>query len=219
MRTIANVGVCLGVAMGVAVAGCSRQGGGAGADAASEPAPRSFSLADFESFPAEGDWSPTAGGFATSGEPKGYVYSREPIGPGVLRYEYRFPPGEDGGHVGDPNTGLLLFIREPHKTWPECVEVQGKQSEAGRVKANGGMAEPDVLHDEAALAEAPRPPGEWNRVEVTVTKEGLSASLNGRRTASAICPTEKGGPFGLQAERNPVEFRNVTFTPRPPAAR
>ena len=206
--------VCLLVASALTAAGCGESREGTSSTREAEPVVRTFGLSDFQRFPEDAAWTETSDGFRTSGEPKGYVYSAEEIGPGVLTYEYRYPPGEDGSHVEDPNTGLLLFIQPPHKTWPACVEVQGKQSEAGQVKANGGMEPPDVLHDEAALAEAPKPPGEWNRVEVSISDDGLSATLNGVRTASAVCPAGTTGAFGLQAERNPVEFRNVRFMPR-----
>ena len=176
------------------------------------PEPVTFSLADFEVFPDDGDWSATdGGGFRSGGLPKGYVYSRRPIGDGTLRLSYRFEATDDAD-APPPNTGLLLFIEEPHKKWPVCVEVQGKQPEAGRVKANGGRPDPQTLHDEEALATAVNPPGEWNDLEVQLRDESLAVRLNGRLTASAIVADWADGPFGLQAEGNVVEFRDVTFT-------
>ena len=179
--------------------------------AADEPEPIDFRLSDFQAFPPDADWFTREGGFGSGGLPKGYVYSRQPIGRGRLELEYRVDATGEPEAV--PNTGVLLFIEPPHKTWPVCLEVQGKQSEAGRVKANGGADDPQTLHDDEALAASPNPPGEWNELSIQIGPETLAVTLNGRLTASSLIESWKDGPFGLQAEGNPVSFRNVRFTP------
>lgn len=171
-----------------------------------------LTLADFEIFP-NGDttWSGDAA-FETTGENKGYIYTGRSFGEGTISFEYRFPADLGDGVI--PNTGLLLLIEPPHKKWPRCIEAQGKQSEAGQLKGNGGVDGLNVTVNEETLATAINPPGEWNAVEVVVSADTVSAVWNGQITAECDRAGLPEGAFGLQSEGNPVAFRNVRFTPR-----
>ncbi len=75
--------------------------------------------------------------FLCTGKPKCYLHTKAPLGDGTLRFDYRFEPDPK---VTDPvklaahNTGVLLFIQEPHAIWPKSIEVQGKYSEMGQLR-------------------------------------------------------------------------------------
>jgi hypothetical protein len=171
---------------------------------------RPLRLRDFEPFSAQQNtWREDHGMIATTGTPKGYMYSRRTFQNFTWRAEFRFVPSEDASKHDQSNTGFMLCIQEPHKVWPRSLEVQGKWIEMGQIKSNGGVPALTINDDQAAREAARKPVGEWNAIEITVKDGTVSSLLNGK----AICLAEPGelkaGRIGLQAELFPVEFRNV----------
>lgn len=173
--------------------------------------PMHFSLDDFSIFPEDDDSWTDGEVISCAGQSKGYIYTNRSFTEGTISFEYRFPA--DLADEVIPNTGLLLLIEPPHKKWPRCIEAQGKQSEAGQLKGNGGVDGLNPQFNDTALASAIRPPGEWNQVNVVISADSVVASWNGEQTASCGLGGLTNGPFGLQSEGNPVEFRNIVFTP------
>jgi hypothetical protein len=167
-------------------------------------------LADFEQFASRPDtWREEGGMLSTTGQPKGYLFSRRSYRNFTWRAEFRFPPQEDASKAEQSNTGFMLCIQEPHKVWPRSLEVQGKWIEMGQIKSNGGVPDVKRNDDQAARESARKAVGEWNAIEITVKDGTVSSLLNG----IAICVSEPGevteGRIGLQAELFPVEFRRV----------
>ena len=168
-----------------------------------------LSLADFAPFQGdENSWQEIDGVLVGSGEPKGYLFSNAPYGNYTWRAEYRYMP-KDAEASPPPNTGFMIHIQEPHKTWPRSLEVQGRFDEMCSIKSNGGVPALTIEDDAAARESARKPVGEWNAVEI-VSKDGaLTATLNGQ----LICRSEPGelveGPIGLQAELFEVHFRRL----------
>ena len=171
---------------------------------------RPLRLRDFEPFSAQQNtWREEQGMIATTGTPKGYMYSRRTFQNFTWRAEFRFVPAEDTSKHDQSNTGFMLCIQEPHKVWPRSLEVQGKWIEMANIKSNGGVPALTINDDQAAREAARKPVGEWNAIEIAVKDGTVSSILNGK----AICIAEPGelksGRIGLQAELFPVEFRNV----------
>ena len=123
---------------------------------------------------------------ATTGTPKGYMYSRRSFQNFTWRAEFRFVPSEDASKADQSNTGFMLCIQEPHKVWPRSLEVQGKWIEMGQIKSNGGVPALTINDDQAAREAARKPVGEWNAIEITVKDGTVSSILNGK----AICIAE-----------------------------
>ena len=115
----------------------------------------------------------------------------------------------DEEHRAASNTGFMIHINEPHKVWPQSLEVQGKWSEMCSIKSNGGIADLTIDDDPAARESARKPVGEWNDVEIISRDGTLESYLNGTR----ICRSEAGelteGQIGLQSELYEVQFRNL----------
>jgi hypothetical protein len=172
-----------------------------------------LTLEDFQTFMGEADtWKEADGEIVCSGQPKGYIYSREEYGDFVWEAEYMLiaPEGEtDPERIAAANTGFMIHIQEPHKVWPVSLEVQGKHVEMCSIKANGGAAELTIHEDAASRESARKPVGEWNQVQITSRDGALEARLNGE----LICTSEAGeltsGRIGLQSEGFEVHFRNV----------
>jgi hypothetical protein len=171
---------------------------------------RPLRLRDFEQFAAKPNtWREESDMIATNGQPKGYIYSKRSYQNVTWRAEFRFIPSEDTSKADQSNTGFMLCIQEPHKTWPKSLEVQGKWIEMGQIKSNGGVPDVTRKDDQAAREAARRPVGEWNAIEITVKDGAVSSVLNGKPICTAEAGELKDGRIGLQAELFPVEFRNV----------
>ncbi len=168
-----------------------------------------------------GTWSSDGDEFLCTGKPKCYLYTKSPYGDGTLRFDYRFEPD---AKVTDPvklaahNTGVLLFIQEPHAIWPKSIEVQGKHSEMGQLRPNGTKAEVEqlqvVYEDHPEVRESARKPvGEWNSIEIVTKAGAITASINGQVVAIGEPGELKSGLIGLQAEGHRLRYRRLRFSP------
>lgn len=177
---------------------------------------RLLTLEDFEQFGAESEtWKSLADGFACSGKPRGYLYSKQPYQDFTWRFDYRFPRPEklkdDSKFKG--NTGFLVYITGEHKLWPICLEVQGKHIQMAAVKENGGAQPVTVADDDSARQRARAPVGQWNAIEI-VSKEGeLRVSLNGIMIAQSKPDFLSEGLIGVQSEDHPFEVRRMRIRP------
>ncbi len=173
-------------------------------------------LADFEVFqgkarPTEPTWTEDGALLRCTGSPRGYLYSKQNHRDFTLRAELRYASSPDLDSA-NANTGLFVYIKQPHRVWPVCIEVQGKQVEMAAIKGNGRPNPLDpalVRDDEAGRRTARRPVGEWNVLEVDARGGELTTFLNGKKIAvSAPCEL-RDGPIGIQAEGYPYEIRNL----------
>lgn len=182
---------------------------------------RPLTLSDFESFVGKPLKEPTTTWVASHdaivcfGKPRGYLYSRETFGDFTLRLELRFAPPADraGAETFNPNTGVMLFIQEPHKLWPKSLEVQGRWADLASIKANGGAAAIQVHDDDAARQSARKPIGEWNALEIVAKAGAVTAFLNGTKICESQPSDVTSGSIGLQSEDFEVHFRRLRIRP------
>lgn len=173
---------------------------------------RLLSRADFDSFNAEQDtWQVTAEGLLSSGKPKGYLHSKDSFQNFTWRLSYRFPRPD---HLTDDlqfngNTGFLVYISGEHKIWPVCLEVQGKYSEMGAIKENGGAERPEVIDQEEVRRTRRKAVGEWNDLEIISRDGGLIVKLNGDEVARSQPAYLSSGAIGIQSEGFPFEVRRM----------
>src|SRR5436190_9686947 len=147
---------------------------------------RPLRLRDFDQFSAKPDtWREEQDMIVTTGQPKGYMYSKRSYQNFTWRAEFRFPPQQDASKADQSNTGFMLCIQEPHKVWPRSLEVQGKWVEMAQIKSNGGVPALMIKDDQAAREAARKPVGEWNAIEITVKDGAVSAILNGKPICTA----------------------------------
>jgi len=144
-------------------------------------------------------------------------------GMGMLWYhERRFrdftPTVEWKTEAIDNNSGVFVrFHRPSDDPWyavhngheiqiydrPGVDETRGTGSVYGFADAQGG---------------ASKPPGEWNRYEITVVGDKYVVTLNGQRVLKWTSPTDRHGRegyIGLQNhdDASPVRFRNIRVKP------
>jgi hypothetical protein len=178
---------------------------------------RRLSLEDFDPFfakPPQGGaatWSSIHDAIVCTGKPKGYLYSNEKFADFTLRLELRFAPPADeaAAKTFNPNTGVMIYINEPHKQWPKSLEVQGKFSELATIKENGGAAKFEIADDPAARESARKPFGEWNTLEIVSKAGKLTSFLNGTKICESQPSDIANGFIGLQAEEFEVHFRRI----------
>ena len=178
---------------------------------------RKLSLEDFDPFfakPPQGGpatWSSIHDAIVCTGKPKGYLYSNEKFADFTLRLELRFAPAADEATTKNfnPNTGVMVYINEPHKQWPKSLEVQGKFSELATIKENGGAAKFEIIEDKGARESASKPVGEWNSLEILSKTGSLTALLNGTKICESQPSNVAEGFIGLQAEDFEVHFRRI----------
>lgn len=197
--------------LAIAVASLAGCGSGTG---------QAITLDQCESFPAEGDWSADGEMIRTAGEVKGYLATRQAYGgDGVITVQYQFQPSRDGDMPdAAANTGLLFHIAEEDRVWPVCIEAQGKWSEMGELKANGG------LDDVGATLMGPRRDavrekvGLWNELRIEIADGRVKSYVNGVPVAESGTGGRTSGRIGIQSERYPVLFREfrTTLTPSDP---
>ena len=179
---------------------------------------RVLTLSDFEPYfakPPKADavptWSAVGSAIVCTGKPKGYLHSKEKFQDFTLRLELRFAPAVDTVAVKDfnPNSGVMVYITEPHKQWPKSLEVQGKFSELGTIKANGKAAEVQLVDDTTRRESARKPVSEWNALEILSHGGALTVLLNGQKVCESQPSDVSSGPIGLQSEDFEVHFRRL----------
>ncbi|MEX0702285.1 MAG: DUF1080 domain-containing protein [Planctomycetales bacterium] len=170
-------------------------------------------FADFDIFPEGVDsWSVAEGIIKCTGKPNGYIATKKKYRNYVLKVDVRYP--EQAG-----NTGFLIHVTQPHKVWPQAIEVQGFYNTGGKypltnslgtifpiAPAKGGRYElnPDI-HQKAL-----KPHDQWNSIEIVVHEGKIASILNGVKVAEATEPFSLvEGQIAFQSEGSPVEFRNL----------
>ena len=171
-------------------------------------------------FPADdtttGTWTSQGDEFLCTGKPKCYLYTKTPFGDGTLRFDYQFEPDPkitDPAKLAGHNTGVLLFIQEPHAVWPKSIEVQGKHSEMGQLRPNGGAVAVEFQDSPDVRESARKPVGEWNSIEITTKAGAITASINGQVVAVGQPGELTSGLIGLQAEGHRLRYRHLRFGP------
>jgi hypothetical protein len=126
-----------------------------------------------------------------------------------LHVEWRWPEKPT-------NSGVLLHLTEPDKIWPQCIEAQLQNQNAGDFIAMGGSSFAEKkeknrvpkLHDTNE-----KEPGQWNSYDITCKADTITLVVNGLFQNTATKTSLTSGPIALQSEGGPIEFRNVTLTP------
>ncbi len=158
---------------------------------------------------APGTWTLRGGVIACTGQPNGFLRSKECYRDFVFRAEWRFQrEGWKEKPPKYPNAGYFINAGEVERDWPKSLEIQGHYGEAGSLfgvrggKVSGAHRGP--------VTENRRPFGEWESIEITALDGVVSVKLNGTKMNEGrdIEPAE--GSICLQSEGWPVLYRNVT---------
>lgn len=151
--------------------------------------------------------------FQLTGAGRGYAYTRASYKNFTLRAEFCWLDVESLPEEkrAEANTGVLVFLEPPHRTWPRCLEVQGKWSEMGQIKSNARDVTVSTQEEPSARESARKPVGEWNELTIIARDGTLRSELNGTPIATSEPTPLREGVIGFQLERFNVEFRNVSI--------
>lgn len=155
----------------------------------------------------------------TSGDPFGYLRTKESYSNYKLHVEWRWP--------GEPtNSGVLLHVQGEDRIFPHCIEAQLMHEKAGDIVlmgAGAGVTVRDsaylVTSNERFYMSIPKfeessenTPGEWNSYDITSVDGNLELIVNGVLQHTATLVTMNEGNIALQSEGSPLQFRKVYLT-------
>jgi Domain of Unknown Function (DUF1080)/Ricin-type beta-trefoil lectin domain-like len=132
----------------------------------------------------------------------------------VLRLEYLFP---DGGTTSDMGSGVALIPENLNAAFQiDGTSVIGHLEYQLKPGQSGGLAiawQPITL---PRRAEAERPAGHWNEVEIRYEGAKLTFGLNGAVVNQAVLEQYWQCHIALFAQGSDVRFRNIRIIPSSP---
>jgi hypothetical protein len=160
-------------------------------------------------------WMLRDGAIATTGQPNGFLRSKQKYRNYILRAEWRFQGGWTPPKTGNewPNAGFFIHAGPIQNGWPTSLEVQGYYGEAGSLfgvrggKITGAKRGPFVT-DRV-------PFGTWDRYEITSLNGKVTVRLNGVVVNEGTDASPAEGNICLQSEGWPVYYRHIEIKELP----
>ena len=183
-----------------------------------------FNGKDFEGWTAflkddgklEDVWSIDDGVLICTGQPAGYIRTKDQYANFILKLEWRWSPEKNQ----PGNSGVLFRCVGEDKVWPACIEAQLQHENAGDF---WNIGEFPMKTDPARLKGrntkkthmAERPVGQWNEYEIIVNHGDITLIVNGETLNTATEAKEVPGWIALQSEGAEIHFRNIRLSPLP----
>jgi hypothetical protein len=145
-----------------------------------------------------------------SGNPFGYMRTKESFSDYKLKIEWRWP-------AEATNSGVFVHGQQPDTIWLKCIECQLKAGNAGDFVCMNG-ADMNERTNKASMsvkkmaASSEKPTGEWNSMEVTCSGNTIEVVVNGVLQNKGTNVNVTQGSICLQSEGKDIEFRNVFLT-------
>lgn len=178
-------------------------------------------LTGWTAYPANtlGIWSVRNGVIHCEGKPNGYIRTEQEYSNYHLHLEWRW--------VETPtNSGVLLHTTGPDTVWPNAIEAQLMNSNAGDIYLIGqgvSVAKFDmtIATDEKntvkrvpkQLDSSENPAGEWNAYDIFCKNDSIKLFVNGFLQNEVTRASKTTGSICLQSEGSPIEFRNIYLEP------
>jgi hypothetical protein len=167
-------------------------------------------LADAAADPAS-VWSVSEGVLRCEGKPNGYIATVGQYSDYRLHLEWRWPQNPT-------NSGVLLHMTGPDKIWPQCIEAQLQNGNAGDFYLIGGtdgvgLSEKQGSRIPKIGPSSEKEPGQWNTYDIVCRADTIELHVNGILQNKAKQASVTAGKICLQSEGSPIEFRNITLTP------
>ncbi len=146
-----------------------------------------------------------------TGNPFGYMRSKDSFSDYKLHVEWRWPAGEA------TNSGVFVNAQPPDAIWIKCIECQLAAGKAGDFVCMNG-ADMNERKDKSKNsvtkmgASSEKPVGEWNTMEVVCKANTIEVYVNGVLQNKGTGVTVTSGHICLQSEGKDIEFNNVFLT-------
>ncbi len=142
-----------------------------------------------------------------TGDPFGYMRTKEQYGDYKLHLEWRWP-------AEATNSGVFIHAQEPDAIWPASIECQLAAGNAGDFICVAGtdMNERTDKSTRVVAKKAPsneKPVGQWNTLEVICNGNSIEVFVNGTLQNKGSGVTVSKGCICLQSEGKDIEFRNI----------
>jgi hypothetical protein len=157
-----------------------------------------------------------------SGQEFGYIATRDEFEDFHLIVEFRWgdrrwPPRENAKR----DSGICYHVVGPDKVWPRSIECQIQEGDCGdfwmvdgaRLTVRGVRNEPGSAVRAVKTADAEKPHGQWNTIEVISQNGSLIHKVNGVVVNQGSDPEPRRGRILLQSEGAEIVFRRVEITP------
>ena len=172
-------------------------------------------------------WSVSDGILKCTGNPKGYLQTRQWYRDYELELQWRWS-GDKGG-----NNGVLVHATTPvlFFGWPQSLEVQLRSGAAGDFWVIGKNVDIRVENEEKRrvkpvagnqhkhrrikrLESSPEKPiGQWNTMRIICDDDTITVFVNDEKVNHGTNCTVNQGGIALQSEGTPAEFRNIRIKP------
>lgn len=157
---------------------------------------------------------PENGVLTCTGNPAGYIRTKEKYTNFVLQLDWRFSPVTKKAG----NSGVLVRVQEPDQVWPKSIEAQLQSGNAGdfwnigefpmttdKARTNGRNTKKLRVNENEI--------GEWNRYEIIADKGTIILMVNGEELNRATSAQELPGFIALQSEGAEIHFKNIRLAP------
>jgi hypothetical protein len=130
--------------------------------------------------------------------------------------EKKFAPRENAKR----DSGILYLTQyySGDKVWPRSIEFQIQEEDCGdfwmtdstTIVYHDTLTKPEAAHRKMKYTNAEKPHGEWNKVEVTVSKNKITHTLNDTIVNEGTSPNVKEGYIVLQSEGAEIYYKHAS---------
>jgi hypothetical protein len=162
-------------------------------------------------------WSITHGLIHCNGSAIGYMRTTQTYSNYVVTVVWRFVKVTPKAN----NTGVLVYMKEPDKVWPMCVQNQGKSGRQGDLFVMAGAECKEHLamgvnaNTPVPFRDGPNehPIGDWDTNVTVCAGSDVKAIINGKLLNEITECTISSGYVGIQSEGADFEIRDLYLEP------
>lgn len=139
-----------------------------------------------------------------SGEPYGYLRTKKVYRNFRMHLKWRFPQDQNG------NSGILIYTSGKDRIWPQSMQVQLHQPEAGSAFPSGGAKSDNELRNVPMLS---KPVNHWNECDIISEDGRVKVSINGQELGQVTGCEPREGFIALQSEGSEIHFSDLRIQP------